>query len=141
MNTYGKLKESFMKIALLAAVLSFTPLAHAHQYIQCASTDIYSSDRTVINLDGEKSTLFMTTGVNDPNEIRILKSIKFLRTQGDKTLYQSSNHESTETVILPTAIIGKNARNFNVTVELVAADGSLRLDSDLVCYSALYDNK
>jgi hypothetical protein len=129
-----------MKISLVAALLCFTSFAHAHQYIQCFNTTPNSTDGTVINLDGAKSTLFMTTGLNDPDETRILKPIKFLRTEGDKTLYQAKDNDSIETITLPSAIVGKNSKNFFAELELKKVDGSMMFTEELQCYSAIYDN-
>jgi hypothetical protein len=128
-----------MKISLVCALLCLSANAFAHQYIQCASTNIYSTDRTVINLDGEKSTLFMTTGLDDPDELRILKSIKFLKNENGKTQWQAKDDLSIETVTLPTSIIGKNSHNFFAELELRAVDGSITVTEDLQCYSAMYN--
>jgi hypothetical protein len=129
-----------MKISLVAALLCFTSFAHAHQYIQCFNTNPNTTDGTVINLDGAKSTLFMTTGLDDPEEIRILKPIKFLATEGDKTFYQAKDNDSIETITLPTDIIGKNSKNFFAALELKKVDGSMVFTEELQCYSATYNN-
>ena len=82
----------------------------------------------------------MTTGLDDPEELRILKSIKFLRIEADKTFYQARTNESIETVTLPSAIIGKNSNQFFATLDLDAADGSMHFKENLQCFSAMYDN-
>jgi hypothetical protein len=129
-----------MKLSLIAVLACFTSLAHAHQYIQCSSIDPQSSDRAVISLNGVKSTLFMTSGIDDPEEVRVLKSISLLRVEGDKTLFQAKNDESIETVILPTAIIGKSVNHFALTLNLSSIDGSYKISEEMSCFSSVYND-
>lgn len=130
-----------MKTLLVAALFCLTGVAHAHQYIQCASaTDLESTNRTVINLAGKKSTLFMTTGLQDPEEQRILKSIKYIGTNGKNTIYQAQDDFSIETIAIPTALIGKSSNNFFLGLELRRVDGSIVIAEELQCFSAIYDN-
>jgi hypothetical protein len=128
-----------MKAFFALCALTLSTASFAHQYIQCASLDVNSWDRAVINLDGPKSTLFMTTGVHDPNELRILKPISLLSVVGDKTIYQAKDQYSVETITLPTAIIGQYSSDFLVTIDFDAVSGNVQMSQEMSCYSAIYE--
>jgi hypothetical protein len=127
-----------MKILIMYVLLVSASFAQARQYIQCSDVNPKSTDGTVINLDGDKSTLFMTTGVDDPDEMRILKSIKFLSADKKQTIYQSRDGHSIETVTLPSEIIGKTSNKFFAELDLQAVDESLRMSAKMICFSAIY---
>ena len=127
-----------MKFLIILAVFVTGSYAHARQYIQCSSTNPHSWDAAVVNLDGNKSTLFMTTGVHDPDELRELKDLTFVSADASHTIYRASNEISIETVILPTEIIGKASNSFPVSLEFESADRGLKMTSDMICFSALY---
>lgn len=127
-----------MKILVIFSVVFCTSFAEARQYIQCSQVDSDSTDRTVINLDGDRSTLFMTTGADDPDELRILKSIQLISSDTNETIFQSSDAYSIETVKIPTEFIGQASNRVTASLSLQAVDGSIRADVDMLCFSAIY---
>ena len=129
-----------MKLFLLTVFFTFTSMAEAHQYIQCSNVDMNSDDRAVISLNGAKSTLFMTSGVADPDEVRVLKSISLLGVKGDKTIYQAQDDQTIETVIIPSEIIGKNSNYFSLTINLSSLDGTYKVSEEMSCFSSLYND-
>jgi hypothetical protein len=121
----------YLTIVLLITALN----ASARQYIQCAVSD--SFDRAVINLDGENSTLFMTTGVHDPNEIRVLKKLRLDEVTTTHHFYISHDQNSTETLMIPNEIIGEYASSFVVNFNHERND--YQFSRDMYCYSAIYE--
>ncbi len=103
--------------------------AEARTYIQCAGS---ASDRAVVNVDGENSTLFMTSGVDDPNEIRVLKKIKqHLETESD---IEFLSEDEELLVSVPKTAIGNILSYFKVTLTFLESD----YDYELTCYSNVF---
>ena len=116
-------------ILVLSLLLLVALNAEARTYIQCAGT---SSDRAVVNVDGAKSTLFMTSGVDDPNEIRILKKIKIHLENDTNVEFMSEDEELL--VSVPKNAIGQILNYFKVTLTFLESD----YDYVLTCYSNVF---
>ncbi len=122
-----------MKTLLIALLLSTA--ASARQYIQCADSN--SWDRTVINLDGENSTLFMTTGVHDPDELRILKDLDFVGTDESFTTYKTAGVIE-ETVVIPNESIGVASSYFEVEITLKNTQNQAQRTRSVGCFSSIH---
>lgn len=131
-----------MRNLLIAVIaLTFSTLSFGRQYIQCSSLDINSWDRMVINLNGDKSTLFMTDGVHRDDETRVLKKIQYIETTATHTIYQSQDAYSIETVAIPNEYINVYASGFFVDVSLKQVGTNYGMEFQVSCFSALYDDK
>ena len=105
--------------------------AKARTYIQCAGS---ANDRVVVNVDGAASTLFMTTGVGDPDEVRVLKNIRELRVGEKTTEFVTSDDEIV--VSVPNAAIGRIINGFEVVLSFVDSD----YDYSLSCFSNVFED-
>jgi len=122
-----------MKALLITLLL--TTAANARQYIQCA--DSYSWDRTVINLDGEDSTLFMTTGLHDPDELRILKDLEFVA-QGESFVTYKTAGLIEETVVIPNEFVGIASNYFQVEIKQRNTQSNYEVTKSLGCFSSIH---
>lgn len=119
----------FFAITLL--VLSFT--VSARQYVQCGE-DGTSSNYIVINLDGEKSTLFLTRGADLPEteSNRFLFKIQKKREDSEFLYYVTIDKSEPIKIHFPKAFLNVASSNFLVQLEL---------ENELFnyhCFSALY---
>lgn len=128
------------KLALIFALLTFSSMSFARQYIQCASLDANSWDRMVINLNGDKSTLFMTNGVHLPDEIRVLKELVYAETNETSTIYKTQDSPIIETITIPNEFINVYSSYFLVNVNMERVSDGYSQNFDVSCYSALYDD-
>lgn len=124
-----------MKLKLFAIFVLILNVAHARQYIQCAHPN--SWDRAVINLDGDRSTLFMTNGVHLPDEIRVLKKLYFVDVVDDVHVFETKG-DVTEKIYLPTENFGRASSFFYVELELTK--GSYSQTVEMSCFSIIYEN-
>lgn len=120
-----------MKISIL--ILLVTLSAQARQYIQCSSSDVYSFDGLVINLNDVQSTLFVTNGVHLPDEDRVdlLLNLKFVSKSEDSHVYATEDKVSIE---IPTSIIGEYSNSFSVFLTKNS------YTKEYLCYSAIYND-
>jgi hypothetical protein len=121
---------------LFAALMLVSSSAFARQYIQCAHND--SWDRAVINLNGDKSTLFMTTGVHQDDEVRVLKKLFFVGNNGQDATFETRESEVKEVVHVPSNVIGKYSNSFVVVMEMSSANQNAKFA--MSCFSSIYDN-
>ena len=123
-----------MKILILLITLS--TLAFGRQYIQCAHSNTW--DRTVINLDGDQSTLFLTTGVHDPNELRILKDL-YLQSKGDDfTVFETRDGLIKEEVEIENQYLDRALDYFPVTFSMTKVDSGYSQTFELGCFSSIH---
>lgn len=122
-----------MKILLITLLI--TTAASARQYIQCS--DMNSWDRTVINLDGEESTLFMTTGLQDPDELRVLKELNFVAEDEFVTTYKTDG-QIEEIVTIPNEFIGVATSYLEVEITLRNIQSNHEVTKSLGCFSSIY---
>lgn len=129
-----------MKSLLVLMYLVAAQSAFARQYIQCASHN--SWDRSVINLDGEKSTLFLTNGVHLPPEdqLRVLKSLYYTSADESFTYYETRDGQILEKVQIPNEVIGQYSDYFEVVMTLTMVSSGYSQDQSLSCYSAIYED-
>jgi hypothetical protein len=130
------LGNSHVQILVITLLLFTSSLSHARQYIQCAHDN--SWDRVVINLQGEKSTLFMTDGVHNPHEIRILKPLFFVDNDGSVAAYETNQGKVKEVVLIPAAKLGVPSRLFEVIMRMQSHSGDHYAEFKLGCFSAIY---
>lgn len=128
------------RLAFILALLTFSSLSFARQYIQCSSLNPNSWDRMVINLNGENSTLFMTNGVHQPDEIRVLKQLFYIETNETSTIYKTQDTHVIETVTIPNEFINVYSNYFLVNINMERVSDGISRNFDVSCYSALYDN-
>lgn len=123
-----------MKIIINTLLLSMisSPL-WARQYIQCHTTDEYSSDVMVINLNGEKSTLFVSSGMQNPEDERTILSITLDHTENDFHYYKEVNFDKEVKIKIPSQIIGKTAKDFKVDLSFD------QYELEFSCFSSLYE--
>lgn len=126
-----------MKTLFLFFILCLSPSLFARQYIQCA--DDQNFDRFVINLDGENSTLFSTSGVHLPQEDYRLEKIFFEGQDQDFHVYATRSQDK-QTVYIPGHIIGINSQLFYVNLIEQLANQKLPFSRQLACFSALYED-
>ena len=123
-----------MKTLILALALSLSSSAFARQYIQCSVLGD-STDVAVINLTTEKGgTLFISSGMQNPEDERILVKIQFDGIVGKNHLYKVVDENGAGHVEVPSAAIGK-ATNF-LMVDLVFAGYNIQYS----CFSAIYND-
>ena len=124
-----------MKFLILVLAM-MTSSAFARQYIQC---DAGSFDRAVINLNGDKSTLFLTNGVHYDDELRILKKLHFESNDGVVATYATNEGDSKEIVRIPAKAIGIPGDSIKVTLELRSLDSNYGEEVPMSCFSAIYE--
>lgn len=124
-----------MKVLFIIFCILVIP-AHARQYIQCGDAD--TTNAAVVNLNGDKSTLFMTDGVHLPDETRIVKKLYFVSTTNLVTKYETRSGDSKQTVIIPTEVIGKRSNNFNITFDIESTEASFPYE--MSCFSSIYED-
>ena len=123
-----------MKTLILALALSLSTSAFARQYIQC-SVMSDSSDVAVVNLTTEKGgTLFLSSGMQNPEDERILVNIEFEAIEGQNHIYKVVNENGQGRVAVPSNVIGKSANS--LIVELSFAE----FNFDYNCFSRIYND-
>ncbi len=132
------LKLSF---ALTALVALTAQAAEARQYIQCAYADTF--DRMVVNLDGERSTLFLTDGVHNPDEIRILKKLQEVQGTATHAVFQTlplnSADDVQETVTIAREFVGVANPDFDLELTMTQRSTGRSQTFEFNCFSALYE--
>lgn len=116
-------------ILALCLLLVVALNADARTYIQCAGA---ASDRVVVNVNGDASTLFMTSGIGDPDEVRVLKNIKELRKNQTHTEFITLDDEILVTV--PNHAIERIVNGFEVALSFLDSD----YDYQMSCYSNVF---
>ena len=105
-----------MKNLVLALVLSLSTSAYARQYIQCSIIGD-STDVAVVNLQTENGgTLFLSSGMQNPEDERILVQIEFDKTENKNHIYKVVNENGEGKVAVPSEMIGKSSNSLNVDV-------------------------
>ena len=123
-----------MKFALILGLMLSTS-AFARQYIQCSTTGD-STDVMVVNLqdEGKQSTLFLSSGMQNPENERVLVNIDFDKVEGNHTIFKVVGEAGQGSVAVPTEVLGKYSNYF--IVELNFADYSYPYS----CFSAIYND-
>lgn len=122
-----------MKSLILAFALSLSTSAFARQYIQCSTVD--TSDVMVVNLQTTKGgTLFLSSGMQNPEDERILVNIEFDKVQNNHHIFKVVGEVGEGSVAVPSNVIGKSSNSF--LVDLMFADYNFSYS----CFSRIYND-
>ncbi len=107
--------------------------AYSRQYIQCSNLDEINKDVMVVNLETEQDgTLFISSGMENPEDERLLLDIKLKEINLGFHQYVSVNSNNEAEVTLPSQIINKSSDSFNL--ELNFNEYSFKFS----CFSRIY---
>lgn len=123
-----------MKTLFFLLALSLSTSVFARQYIQCAVVG-ESTDVAVVNLQTEDGgTLFLSSGMQNPEDERILVNIKFQMIEGTNHIYKVINENGEGSIEIPSSAIGKS-RN-DLMIDLVFSG----LKFQYSCFSRIYND-
>ena len=123
-----------MKTLFFLLALSLSTSVLARQYIQCAVVG-ESTDVAVVNLQTEDGgTLFLSSGMQNPEDERILVNIKFEIIDGTNHIYKVINENGEGSIAIPSSAIGKS-RN-DLMIDLVISG----LTFQYSCFSRIYND-
>ena len=123
-----------MKTLFFLLALSLSTSVFARQYIQCAVVG-ESTDVAVVNLQTEDGgTLFLSSGMQNPEDERILVNIKFEMIDGTNHIYKVINENGEGSIAIPSSAIGKS-RN-DLMIDLVISG----LTFQYSCFSRIYND-
>ena len=123
-----------MKTLFFLLALSLSTSVFARQYIQCAVVG-ESTDVAVVNLQTEDGgTLFLSSGMQNPEDERILVNIKFQMIEGANHIYKVINENGEGSIAIPSSAIGKS-RN-DLMIDLVFSG----LTFQYSCFSRIYND-
>lgn len=123
-----------MKTLFFLFALSLSTSVFARQYIQCAVVG-ESTDVAVVNLQTEDGgTLFLSSGMQNPEDERILVNIKFQMIDGTNHIYKVINENGEGSIEIPSSAIGKS-RN-DLMIDLVFSG----LKFQYSCFSRIYND-
>ena len=123
-----------MKALFLVLVLSLSSTAFAGQYIQCSVLGD-STDVAVVNLQTEQGgTLFLSSGMQNPEDERILVSIELETIKGQKHFYKVVSEIGEGSVAVPSDVIGKSSNR--VVIDLIFAGYNIQYS----CFSRIYND-
>lgn len=124
-----------MKTILFILALTLTSTAFARQYFQCSVADVNSTDVMVVNLQTiEGGTLFLSSGMQNPEDERVLVNIEFDKIEGKKHIYKVVNENGNGYVSIPSEVIGKSS-DF-VLIELAFAT----FNFEYSCFTRIYND-
>lgn len=123
-----------MKSLVLALALSLSTSAFARQYIQCSTTG-GSTDVAVVNLTTAKGgTVFMSSGMQNPENERMLLNIEFDKVEGKFHNYKIVNEYGEGRVLVQSDAIGKKSDYLIVDVEFAG------YGMEYSCFSRIYND-
>ena len=123
-----------MKTLFFLLALSLSTSVFARQYIQCAVVG-ESTDVAVVNLQTEDGgTLFLSSGMQNPEDERILVNIKFQMIEGTNHIYKVINENGEGSIAIPSSAIGKS-RN-DLMIDLVFSG----LTFQYSCFARIYND-
>jgi len=122
--------------SLLALVVLFSATsAFARQYIQCSTMDYNYSDVIVVNLQTtEGGTLFISSGMQNPDEERLLMNIKKDTVTAGKVSYKIVSDGYQGEVVLNSADIGKSSDYLVADVRINTYAGKFS------CFARIYND-
>jgi len=124
-----------MRFLILSLALSISSSVFARQYIQCSALDNSSSDVMVVNLtDLKKGTLFLSSGMQNPEDERILVEIELDSTDKSFYTYKVTTESIEGQVVIPSEVIGKLSNDFVINLTFLG----YRLDYG--CFSRIYND-
>jgi hypothetical protein len=123
-----------MKKLILAAIILASNQVKARQYIQCAILSD-STDVAVVNLTTPTTgTLFLSSGMQNPEDERILVNLELDKKSENKHFFKIVNAGAEGFITLPSNVVGKSADSF--VLELTYA----QYNFDYGCFSRLYND-
>ncbi len=123
-----------MKTFLILATLLISNSAFARQYIQCGILGD-TSDVAVVNLTTENGgTLFLSSGMENPEHERVLVKIKLDKVENGKHFYKVNDEKGEGYAIVPSEVVGKASKYFEVVLSFAG------LSFDYACFSAIYND-
>jgi hypothetical protein len=122
-----------MKILFFILTLLLSTSVFARQYIQCAVVG-ESTDVAVVNLQTEDGgTLFLSSGMQNPEDERILVNIKFQMIDGTNHIYKVINENGEGSIAIPSSAIGKSLND--LMIDLIFSG----LKFQYSCFSRIYN--
>lgn len=123
-----------MKSLILALALSLSTSAFARQYIQC-STRGDSTDVAVVNLSTPQGgTVFMSSGMQNPEDERILLDIEFDKIEGQFHNFKIVSDAGEGRVLVSSDAIGKKSDYLIVDVRFMG------YSMEYSCFSRIYND-
>jgi hypothetical protein len=103
-----------MKIFALTIALFTSSSVWARQYIQCTIL-AETTDVAVVNLTTNKTgTLFLSSGMQNPEDERILLNIEYSDTKNGFEVFKILDGRVEGSVAVPTKVVGKSADSFDI---------------------------
>jgi hypothetical protein len=93
----------------------------------------------VINLNGDESTLFMTTGVHDPDALNILKPLKLVDMTSTHHVFETEG-EIKEQIALLNEDFGRASQYFSVLMTLINTNSGESKSREMGCFSSIYED-
>jgi hypothetical protein len=122
-----------MKAYTLLFLTLFSTQVFARQYIQCSYPDADSTDVAVVNLETEKNgTLFISSGMQNPEEERRTVNIELSKIEKDQHIYTVK--EVNGFVTVPSKVIGKSSNSLKVELNF---DGYF---VEYSCFARIYND-
>ncbi len=123
-----------MKVVCLLIILTFSSLAMGRQMFQCALKDPQSTDVMVVNLQTPaKGTVFLSSGMQNSDEERIIVNIELDKIQDDQHIMKIVGPGKTGQISIPENLIGKASNSLEI--DLSFAEFSFTFS----CFSRLYE--
>jgi hypothetical protein len=122
-----------MKATILTLALALSSPIFARQYIQCSTLD--TTDVMVINLPTpKKGTLFLSSGMQNSEDERIIVDIEFDKIQNDHHLFKVVRQNGQGSVAIPSSALGFSSDYVQVGLKFSS------FYFDFHCFSRLYEN-
>lgn len=123
-----------MKSLFLVLALSLSSTAFARQYIQCNILG-NSTDVAVVNLATPTTgTLFLSSGMQNPEDERVLLKIAFDKIEKNHHIYKVVSEYGAGSVSVPSDMIGKSTNSMVVDISFVG------VGSAYGCFSRIYND-
>lgn len=123
-----------MKSLILLFVTLFSSQVFARQYIQCNSLDMNSTDVMVVNLTTPQGgTLFISSGMQNPEDERILLNIELSEVEDGSHIYNIIGNDS-GFVVVPSNTIGRSMNSMRVELNF---NGS---QIGFSCFARIYND-
>jgi hypothetical protein len=132
-------------LTLAAFGILFGSNAHAVQHFTCWNLplDAYSNDRVVISLSSAtEGTLFLSSGLDDNGDQDSTGPLKMERVtaRDGQSSWVAHNTTSTFTVVIPDSVVGHNADDVVLELDLSNdSESSYHQALQIGCYTRMYD--
>lgn len=123
-----------MKSIVLALALTLSTSAFARQYFQCTVVGD-STDVAVVNLQTiNNGTLFLSTGMQDPYDDRILLNFQLAQVSASHHIYQVIHEASEGFLWIPSNAIGRSSDRMTIDLKFAGHNSSY------ICFSRIYND-